>query len=94
MKYTAKRRKLDYIRKKNHLRLGGLYFQIFRVANILLEQQPDYINLLTEEIREHLSKSFKMPIVSCGKDEVVYDALDFTRDLKTIRMEFKRDFDA
>ena len=54
-----KKRKLQYIRDKNHLRLGGNMYSILSVSNEICEDEEYVFNTLESEVK-HYSNKYKL----------------------------------
>ena len=83
---TNRKRKLKYIREKNRLRLGGEHFVSFFMSNELTNKK--YLENRISNIGDLMVKKYKMPLqvrmdMSINKD-------DFIRNIKTIRLTFKK----
>lgn len=92
MKKTAKKRKLEYIREKNHYRRGGKIGSFFKISNEMLDDRV-FIERLTmertEETKERLERKFKIKfkLVSMVSGN---EGQDFTNDLTTIKLTFQK----
>lgn len=88
---NSKKRKLKYIREKNHYRSGGESRCLFRVSSELLEDTDYFESLLSKEAERiscNLEKRFKMPFhLACFDTGSVAD--DYMKDLITVRLTLK-----
>jgi len=85
---TSKIRKLQYIRVKNHLRMGGVIYDVFKVCdemifdtNFMVEYISDKHNYFIKDISKKYKLELKIHTVETGtcKD-------DFIRGLSTIKI--------
>ena len=84
MKNTSKQRKLEYIREKNHYRLGGIGYSYFKISDRNIEYE-----YLFDRYCHQLNKDFKMKFVILEADEGLFND-DFINDLITVKFTFKR----
>lgn len=84
---TSKKRKLKYIREKNHYRKGGKAGSHFKITNELIED----VDFVENEIMNHsrrtinsLNKKFKMKFKVCEVSKGIIGD-----DLTTIQYYFK-----
>lgn len=87
-KKSRKYCKLQYIRKKNHVRLGGLLFIIQKVSRVFAQETPMQLQLIIQDSIACQSKKLKLPL-TCMKLEQNYCNDDFARDLVTFKITVK-----
>ena len=85
---NCKKRKLNYIREKNHYRLFGFGSNFIKVSQELLDD-PEYVQHLIESSLIKVEKKYKMKFEIIEMD-IGFNGLDFIRNLKTIRYKFKK----
>ena len=88
---NSKKRKLKYIREKNHYRLGGERTCVLKVTNELSEH-PEYFELwvtkTSEDVVRDLEKKFKMPFKLARLETGLMED-DFLKNLSTLVLYFK-----
>lgn len=93
MKWNRKRRKLEYIRKKNGIR-AGIFKTLFthKVSQSVVDDVDAFIDVLDCNLIPHSIKKaeqywrLKFEYVTF---QMAYAGNDFMRDIVTIRLEFK-----
>lgn len=92
MKQSSKKRKLEYIREKNHYRLGGSGVGYFKVSGQLIED-VDFVKLMldtqTAETLNSFQKKFKMEFKAISYESGLIGD-DFINNVTTFKIKFKK----
>tara|TARA_R110002167_G_scaffold175982_1_gene375262 strand:+ start:462 stop:728 length:267 start_codon:yes stop_codon:yes gene_type:complete len=85
---TCKKRKLQYIREKNHYRSGGEGRNYIKISREMLEDS-DFIPHLIVSCLSKMEKTFKMKL-ALKQYALGWDGDDFVKDIQTLRYSFKK----
>ena len=91
MRKSNRKRKLEYIREKNHYRLGGEGGSFFKISNELIKDTDFVANEVRHQSTNRISflqKKFKMAFGVVGVDTGL-DGNDFAMNLTTIKLTYK-----
>tara|TARA_R110002020_G_scaffold238832_1_gene451370 strand:+ start:917 stop:1174 length:258 start_codon:yes stop_codon:yes gene_type:complete len=80
---SNKTRKLEYIRAKNRLRLGGF---IYRYIESTSDFDDRDVNVLFEKTLETVSKIYKLPLI-VKEASAGYTADNFVKNIFTIQLK-------
>ena len=89
---SNKKRKLNYIREKNHYRLGGFGASYFKMTKEMFEDSNFSDRFIKTEIENNLLKLksiFKLDF-KIDRFETGLDGNDFIHDLITIKYYYKK----
>lgn len=91
MKHLSnKKRKLQFIRKKNYVRLGGLLYLVFKVSQEALKEPACELESMAVSMIASQQKSLRLKLVSIKEERNLIDD-DFVKDLYTMKITLKHD---
>ena len=92
IKTSSRKRKLAYIREKNHYRLGGEGGSFFKISNELIKDTDFVANEVRHQSTNRISflqKKFKMAFGIVGVEQGL-DSNDFIMNLTTIKITYNK----